>query len=98
MDEDKNLSMLEDMGFQDNREIRQSLRMAKNDINEAVAILTNDHQPLSNEIDMQDMSTSTGKNESENSTGDGGFPTTNLYELEQRVFQVRYKLTHRITL
>ena len=45
MDEDKNLSMLEDMGFQDNREIRQSLRMAKNDINKAVEMLTND-EPL----------------------------------------------------
>ena len=98
MDEDENLSMLLAMGFPDIGEIRRSLRMAKNDINEAVAILTNDHQPLSNEIDMQDMSTSTGKNESENTSGDGGFPTTNLYELEQRVFQVRYKLACRIIL
>ena len=65
MDEDENLSMLLAMGFPDIGEIRRSLRMAKNDINEAVAILTNDHQPLSNEIDMQDMSTSTGKNESD---------------------------------
>ena len=87
MDEDENLSMLLAMGFPDIGEIRRALRIAKNDINEAVAILTND-QPISNEIDMQDISSS-GKNETENTSGDGGFPTTHLYELEQRVFQVR---------
>ena len=87
MDEDENLSMLLAMGFPDIGEIRRALRIAKNDINEAVAILTND-QPISNEIDMQDISSS-GKNETENTSGDGCFPTTHLYELEQRVFQVR---------
>jgi ubiquitin carboxyl-terminal hydrolase 9/24 len=91
MDEDENLSMLLAMGFPDIGEIRRALRIAKNDINEAVAILTND-QPISNEIDMQDISSSGGKNETENTSGDGGFPTTHLYELEQRVFQVRPSL------
>ena len=86
MDEDENLSMLLAMGFPDIGEAKRALRIAKNDINEAVAILTNE-QPISNEIDMHDISAS-GKNDTENTSGDGGFPTTNLYELEQRVFQV----------
>ena len=86
MDEDENLSMLLAMGFPDIGEAKRALRIAKNDINEAVAILTNDG-PISNEIDMQDISAS-GKSDTENTSGDGGFPTTNLYELEQRVFQV----------
>ena len=54
MDEDDNLSMVLAMGFTDIGEIRRSLRMAKNDINKAVAILTNTHQPLSNEIEIQE--------------------------------------------
>ena len=85
MEDDENISMLLAMGFPDISEIKRALRAAKNDINEAVAILTNE-QPISNEIDMQDISTIGCKNENEiNDSGDG-FPTTNLYELEQRVF------------
>ncbi len=65
MDEDENLSMLLSMGFPDIGEIKRALRLAKNDINEAVAILTNE-QPLSSygtlddlsaDIDMRDVST-----------------------------------------
>lgn len=90
MDDDENLSMLLAMGFPDIGEIKRALRAAKNDINEAVAILTNE-APISNEIDMQDLSSGANKNENEINDGDG-FPTTNLYELEQRVFQVSHSL------
>lgn len=45
MDEDENLSTLLAMGFPDLSEIKRALRLAKNDLNEAVAILTNE-QPV----------------------------------------------------
>lgn len=44
--EDENISTLMAMGFPDIGEIKRALRLAKNDLNEAVAILTND-QPVS---------------------------------------------------
>ena len=37
---DENITMLMGMGFSDIEDIRKALRLAKNDINEAVAILT----------------------------------------------------------
>lgn len=82
------------MGFPDISDIKKALRMAKNDINEAVAILTND-QPLNNEIDMQDISSNLNSQEQETHNEDG-FPTTNLYELEQRVFQVNTKCGYKL--
>jgi len=72
MDEDENLSILLSMGFPDICEIQKALRLAKNDVNEAVAILTNE-QPiniddLSVDIDMRDISTDpSGENHSGNS-------------------------------
>ena len=57
MDEDENLSMLLSMGFPDINEIRRALRLAKNDVNEAVAILTNE-QPLSSYGTIDDLTTS----------------------------------------
>ena len=57
MDEDENLSMLLSMGFPDINEIRRALRLAKNDVNEAVAILTNE-QPLSSYGTVDDLTTS----------------------------------------
>ena len=56
MDEDENLSMLLSMGFPDINEIRRALRLAKNDVNEAVAILTNE-QPLSSYGTVDDLTT-----------------------------------------
>lgn len=88
MDDDENLSMLLAMGFPDIGEIKKALRIAKNDINEAVAILTNE-QPISNEIDMHDMTIGPSNQNLNLNDQEDGFPTTNLYELEQRVFQVR---------
>lgn len=40
--EDENISTLLSMGFPDIVEIRRALRLAKNDLSEAVAILTNE--------------------------------------------------------
>lgn len=42
MDDDENISTLLAMGFPDISEIKRALRMAKNDLSEAVAVLTND--------------------------------------------------------
>ena len=42
MDDDENISTLLSMGFPDLGLIKRALRMANNDLNEAVAILTNE--------------------------------------------------------
>lgn len=52
MDEDESLSTLLAMGFPDIGEIKRALRLAKNDLSEAVAILTNE-QP-SNAVNNND--------------------------------------------
>ncbi|XP_076309376.1 ubiquitin carboxyl-terminal hydrolase 24-like isoform X2 [Tachypleus tridentatus] len=41
-EEEKHISTLQSMGFIDVEEVRRALRLSKNDINEAVAILTNE--------------------------------------------------------
>ena len=64
MDEDENLSMLLSMGFPDINEIRRALRLAKNDVNEAVAILTNE-QPLSSYGTVDDLTTSSASSSME---------------------------------
>ena len=97
-DEDENLSLLLSMGFPNLQEIKRALRLAKNDLNEAVAILTNDQPMLgpydpANDIDIDmDMSKAANLSDGGSNKGcdEGGFPTTNLYELEQRVFQVSF--------
>ena len=42
-DEEDSVKMLMDMGFPDEDEVRAALRMAKNDISEAVVFLTDDN-------------------------------------------------------
>ena len=102
------MAMLLGMGFPDIDEARQALRMAKNDVNEAVAILTNEaplsnygglrsspgpvHGPsnLSRDVDMCDL---TGQDGPKNQEED--FPVTNLYELDQRVFQDNWSIPYR---
>ena len=54
--EDENISMLMSMGFPDIGEVKRALRFAKNDLNEAVAILTND-QPVSSYGPVADRNT-----------------------------------------
>lgn len=64
--EDENISTLMAMGFPDIGEIKRALRMAKNDLNEAVAILTNDQSvtpygpvaDLNIDVDMKDTTSS----------------------------------------
>ena len=61
--------LLKAMGFCDENEIRQALQTANNDINEAVAILTNEKLPKitslinsDNDIEMNDTSGIGGRN------------------------------------
>lgn len=64
--EDENISTLMAMGFPDIGEIKRALRMAKNDLNETVAILTNDQSvtpygpvaDLNIDVDMKEASKS----------------------------------------
>ena len=61
--EDENISTLMAMGVPDIGEIKRALRLAKNDLNEAVAILTNDQSvssygPVSDlniDVDMKEV-------------------------------------------
>lgn len=60
---EENVQMILSMGFPSESEVRRALRMAKNDLSDAVAILTNDH-PVSSydaleevDIDMKDPQT-----------------------------------------
>lgn len=54
--DDENITTLLNMGFPDIGEIKQALRIAKNDLNEAVAVLTNDRSaPPYDPMDVQDM-------------------------------------------
>ena len=53
--DDENINTLLCMGFPDVAEIKRALRLAKNDLNEAVAILTNE-QPLSSYGTVDDLS------------------------------------------
>ena len=62
---ENNEQLLKAMGFNDEKEIKQALCMSNNDINEAVAILTNEKLPkittlnsnndIENDIDMIDI-------------------------------------------
>jgi ubiquitin carboxyl-terminal hydrolase 9/24 len=59
---EENVQMILSMGFPSESEVRRALRMAKNDLSDAVAILTDD-QPVSSfdtlddvDIDMKDTS------------------------------------------
>ena len=74
--EDENISTLMAMGFPDIQEIKRALRLAKNDLNEAVAILTHDqsssYMPVTDlniDVDMKDSSAGSKIN-SEDSTTD----------------------------
>lgn len=61
--DDENVQMLLDMGFPDPLEIRRALRLAKNDVGEAVAILTHEN-PTHNydvldDVEMKDVGAKT---------------------------------------
>uniref|UniRef100_A0A4W3HTX5 Ubiquitin carboxyl-terminal hydrolase 24 n=1 Tax=Callorhinchus milii TaxID=7868 RepID=A0A4W3HTX5_CALMI len=123
--EEEHMTTLLCMGFSEPATIRKALRMAKNDINEAVALLTNESPGLGYEpIESGDRlgggggSTSGGGDysrsgfdpppaydevvEVERSNDENGncsenieFPTTNLYELESRVFTDHWSIPYK---
>jgi hypothetical protein len=66
-----NLELLRSMGFSDDDEIRQALTIAKNDINEAVAILTNEKLPKISTLVGGKSSDTSGTNAT-TSTNNGG--------------------------
>lgn len=73
--EDENISTLMAMGFPDIAEIKRALRLSKNDLNEAVAILTNDQSvtsygpvaDLNIDVDMKEVA-GVSKNTSEDTS------------------------------
>ncbi|KAM7388544.1 hypothetical protein PAMP_024711 [Pampus punctatissimus] len=128
-EEEQHITTLLCMGFPDPDVIRKALRLAKNDINEAVALLTNESPGLGYGYEPMESGPAPGSGtggEGENSgrTGTGGFdpppayhdvvdsersndengncsggsmefPTTNLYELESRVFTDHWSIPYK---
>ncbi|XP_053286085.1 ubiquitin carboxyl-terminal hydrolase 24 isoform X5 [Pleuronectes platessa] len=128
-EEEQHITTLLCMGFPDPDVIRKALRLAKNDINEAVALLTNESPGLGYGYEPMESgpapgSGSTGDGENSGRTGTGGFdpppayhdvvdsersndengncsgesmefPTTNLYELESRVFTDHWSIPYK---
>ncbi|XP_033884099.3 ubiquitin carboxyl-terminal hydrolase 24-like isoform X2 [Acipenser ruthenus] len=126
-EEEQHMTTLLCMGFPDAVAIRKALRMAKNDINEAVALLTNEspglgygYEPMESGPGPSGDGESSGrsgsgsggfdpppayhdvvegeKNNDENGNCSGGnveFPTTNLYELESRVFTDHWSIPYK---
>lgn len=101
-DFDENLSTLLSMGFPDMDEIKRALKVSKNDLIEAVSILTNDGPSnSSSKRDHSDFSSSSNTTHDakigpENMEQDeAGFPVGNLYELETRVFQENWSIPYK---
>ncbi|XP_068448977.1 ubiquitin carboxyl-terminal hydrolase 24 isoform X2 [Clinocottus analis] len=140
-EEEQHITTLLCMGFPDPDVIRKALRLAKNDINEAVALLTNEspglgygYEPMESgpapgvgstgDVESGGGSTSGGggsggrtgttggfdpppayhdvvdseRSNDENGNCSGGsmeFPTTNLYELESRVFTDHWSIPYK---
>uniref|UniRef100_A0A4W6CTL0 Ubiquitin carboxyl-terminal hydrolase 24 n=1 Tax=Lates calcarifer TaxID=8187 RepID=A0A4W6CTL0_LATCA len=128
-EEEQHITTLLCMGFPDPDVIRKALRLAKNDINEAVALLTNESPGLGYGYEPMESGPapglgSSGDGENSGRTGTGGFdpppayhdvvdsersndengncsggsmefPTTNLYELESRVFTDHWSIPYK---
>ncbi|XP_061594074.1 ubiquitin carboxyl-terminal hydrolase 24 isoform X3 [Cololabis saira] len=129
-EEEQHITTLLCMGFPDPDVIRKALRLAKNDINEAVALLTNESPGLGYGYEPMESGpapaggsggdgegghgrTGTGgfdpppayhdvvdgeRSNDENGNCSGGsmeFPTTNLYELESRVFTDHWSIPYK---
>lgn len=60
MDMEENITTLLSMGFENIEDIRKALQLGKNDINEAVSILTNEHSEyhLGSDDNMKDLPSS----------------------------------------
>eukprot|EP00095_Tigriopus_kingsejongensis_P003305 maker-scaffold355_size198070-snap-gene-0.39 protein:Tk03305 transcript:maker-scaffold355_size198070-snap-gene-0.39-mRNA-1 annotation:"ubiquitin carboxyl-terminal hydrolase 24 isoform x8" len=96
VDSDENLSTLLAMGFPDLDEIQRALRIAKNDLNEAVAILTHE----SSGSGKRDPDFGPGANSAPGGPDamepdERGFPVGHLYELENRVFQLEWSIPYK---
>ncbi|XP_045061352.1 ubiquitin carboxyl-terminal hydrolase 24-like isoform X1 [Coregonus clupeaformis] len=128
-EEEQHMTTLLCMGFPDPVAIRKALRLAKNDINEAVALLTNESPGLGYGYEPMESGPApgpcpSGDGETSGRTGTGGFdpppayhdvvesernndengncsgssmefPTTNLYELESRVFTDHWSIPYK---
>ncbi|MEQ2170516.1 hypothetical protein GOODEAATRI_001016 [Goodea atripinnis] len=128
-EEEQHITTLLCMGFPDPDVIRKALRLAKNDINEAVALLTNESPGLGYGYEPMESGPTTGlgssgdgensgrtgtsgfdpppayhdvvdgeRSNDENGNCSGGsmeFPTTNLYELESRVFTDHWSIPYK---
>ncbi|XP_071010441.1 ubiquitin carboxyl-terminal hydrolase 24-like isoform X3 [Oncorhynchus clarkii lewisi] len=126
-EEEQHMTTLLCMGFPDPVAIRKALRLAKNDINEAVALLTNESPGLGYGYEPMESGPAPGPcgdAETTGRTGTGGFdpppayhdvvesersndengncsggsmefPTTNLYELESRVFTDHWSIPYK---
>ncbi|XP_063056881.1 ubiquitin carboxyl-terminal hydrolase 24 isoform X4 [Engraulis encrasicolus] len=128
-EEEQHMTTLLCMGFPDPVAIRKALRLAKNDINEAVALLTNESPGLGYGYEPMESGPAPGSGpggdtETTGRTGTGGFdpppayhdvvesertsdengncsggnmefPTTNLYELESRVFTDHWSIPYK---
>uniref|UniRef100_A0A8C6PJW9 Ubiquitin carboxyl-terminal hydrolase 24 n=1 Tax=Nothobranchius furzeri TaxID=105023 RepID=A0A8C6PJW9_NOTFU len=128
-EEEQHITTLLCMGFPDPDVIRKALRLAKNDINEAVALLTNESPGLGYGYEPMESGPSSGlgssgdgessgrtgttgfdpppayhdvvdteRSNDENGNCSGGsmeFPTTNLYELESRVFTDHWSIPYK---
>ncbi|CAM1321691.1 USP24 (predicted) [Pycnogonum litorale] len=131
--DDEKVTTLMSMGFLDDDEIRRALKLSKNDINEAVALLTREQPGLGygggdSDVEMKDIqnfrqldfadsskklefsssdasvasnkSQTSCSNQSQSSTSKPHeksleFPTTNLYELESRVFTDQWSIPYK---
>ncbi|XP_071548346.1 ubiquitin carboxyl-terminal hydrolase 24-like isoform X1 [Panulirus ornatus] len=99
--EDENISLLLNMGFPDVRAIKRALKLSNGDVNEAVMFLT--EQPLtsySTVDDLRDVHMADNPPPTyDQVAGDIGssmeFPTTNLYELEGRVFTDTWSIPYK---
>jgi len=102
MEDDENISTLLAMGFPDIAEIKRALRLSKNDLNEAVAVLTNESgqhsgadvfgpspRPASAGADNAASQNDVDMND------DGHFPVATFYELETRVFQDNWSIPYK---
>jgi ubiquitin carboxyl-terminal hydrolase 9/24 len=70
MDEDENISMIISMGFTNIDEVKRALRIAKNDVNEAVSVLMD--QPLTSYGTVDDLSLDYDMKYAGGSSGGGG--------------------------
>jgi len=106
----ENEQLLKAMGFSDETEIRQALAVSYNDINEAVAILTNEKLPKitslnnntslnnDNDIDMTDVDSSKEKADQSSIVDNDNpliFPYDCLLNLENNVFTDNWSIPYK---